>query len=238
MSDEMNASPSSMVVGDFIVDEDGCSICLDPFTSLHPATVTKCKHEYHLHCILEWSRRRSQCPVCLQHLVLKDPASQEMAAAATRENESKTKRSNQETEHPPRARGRLMRRRAAAVPPGARRIMVVRRRRPSTNPPPLHYFPATDSSPSAAPAVTPADTRSRSRSSESLKSRLSTASIRYREWFSKGTRSLKEKIMARNDSMKELSSTGIAGIAKLISRVSSTGSTAGASHSRRKAGGH
>ncbi|XP_073049040.1 E3 ubiquitin-protein ligase RHF1A-like [Primulina eburnea] len=58
--------------------EDGCIICLEPFNSLDPPMVTKCKHEYHFQCILGWSQRSYECPICSQHLVLKDPASQEL----------------------------------------------------------------------------------------------------------------------------------------------------------------
>jgi len=34
--------------------EDACSICLDAFCDSNPSTVTNCKHDYHLQCILEW----------------------------------------------------------------------------------------------------------------------------------------------------------------------------------------
>ncbi|GJN23083.1 hypothetical protein PR202_gb10700 [Eleusine coracana subsp. coracana] len=33
--------------------DDSCSICLDAFCDSNPSTVTSCKHEYHLQCILE-----------------------------------------------------------------------------------------------------------------------------------------------------------------------------------------
>ncbi|KAL3507965.1 hypothetical protein ACH5RR_033347 [Cinchona calisaya] len=62
--------------------EDGCSICFEPFNSHDPSTVTNCKHEYHLQCILEWSQRSTECPICCQLLELKDPTSQELLAAA------------------------------------------------------------------------------------------------------------------------------------------------------------
>ncbi|XVF28911.1 hypothetical protein REPUB_Repub15cG0073400 [Reevesia pubescens] len=61
--------------------EDGCSICLEPFTVQDPATVTSCRHEYHLQCILEWSQRSKECPICWQLFVLKDPSSQELLDA-------------------------------------------------------------------------------------------------------------------------------------------------------------
>ncbi|KAE8698024.1 RING-H2 group F1A, putative isoform 3 [Hibiscus syriacus] len=54
--------------------EFGCCICLEPFTVHDPTTVTSCRHEYHLQCILEWSQRSKECPICWQSFVLKDPA--------------------------------------------------------------------------------------------------------------------------------------------------------------------
>ncbi|KAM7277412.1 hypothetical protein ACFE04_019278 [Oxalis oulophora] len=34
--------------------EDACSICLEVFCDSDPSTVTSCKHEFHLQCVLEW----------------------------------------------------------------------------------------------------------------------------------------------------------------------------------------
>ncbi|KAG4961113.1 hypothetical protein JHK87_037746 [Glycine soja] len=34
--------------------DDACSICLEAFCDSDPSTVTSCKHEFHLQCILEW----------------------------------------------------------------------------------------------------------------------------------------------------------------------------------------
>lgn len=65
--------------------EDACSICLEPFCDTDPSTVTSCKHEYHLQCILEWAQRSKQCPMCWQLLSLKDPASQELLEATEQE---------------------------------------------------------------------------------------------------------------------------------------------------------
>ncbi|XP_052874618.1 E3 ubiquitin-protein ligase RHF1A-like [Gossypium arboreum] len=69
------SSPASSIGG--VLDdgvEDGCCICLEPFTVQDPTTVTSCRHEYHLQCILEWSQRSKECPICWQSFVLKDPA--------------------------------------------------------------------------------------------------------------------------------------------------------------------
>lgn len=65
--------------------EDACSICLEPYCDTDPSTVTSCKHEYHLQCILEWAQRSKQCPMCWQFLSLKDPASQELLEATEQE---------------------------------------------------------------------------------------------------------------------------------------------------------
>ncbi|PWA84811.1 zinc finger, RING/FYVE/PHD-type [Artemisia annua] len=58
--------------------DDACSICLEPFSNTDPPTVTGCKHEFHLQCILEWCQRSSQCPMCWQSISLKDSSSQEL----------------------------------------------------------------------------------------------------------------------------------------------------------------
>ncbi|XP_022746879.1 E3 ubiquitin-protein ligase RHF2A-like isoform X2 [Durio zibethinus] len=69
--------------------DDTCSICLEEFSDSDPSTVTNCKHEFHLQCILEWSQRSSQCPMCWQAISLKDPASQELLEAVERERSFK-----------------------------------------------------------------------------------------------------------------------------------------------------
>ncbi|KAI3443350.1 hypothetical protein Pfo_000015 [Paulownia fortunei] len=65
--------------------DDACSICLEAFCDNDPSTVTICKHEFHLQCILEWCQRSSNCPMCWQSISLKDPASQELLEAVERE---------------------------------------------------------------------------------------------------------------------------------------------------------
>ncbi|XWS59344.1 hypothetical protein CRYUN_Cryun08bG0113600 [Craigia yunnanensis] len=65
--------------------DDACSICLEEFSESDPSTVTNCKHEFHLQCILEWCQRSSQCPMCWQAISLKDLASQELLEAVERE---------------------------------------------------------------------------------------------------------------------------------------------------------
>ncbi|KAH7561331.1 hypothetical protein ACOSP7_015993 [Xanthoceras sorbifolium] len=65
--------------------DDACSICLEAFCDSDPSTVTSCKHEFHLQCILEWCQRSSQCPMCWQPISFKDPTSQELLEAVERE---------------------------------------------------------------------------------------------------------------------------------------------------------
>ncbi|XP_062082500.1 E3 ubiquitin-protein ligase RHF2A isoform X2 [Humulus lupulus] len=65
--------------------DDACSICLEDFCDSDPSTVTGCKHEFHLQCILEWCQRSSQCPMCWQPISLKDATSQELLEAVERE---------------------------------------------------------------------------------------------------------------------------------------------------------
>ncbi|XP_019199548.1 PREDICTED: E3 ubiquitin-protein ligase RHF2A-like [Ipomoea nil] len=65
--------------------DDACSICLEAFPDNDPSSVTVCKHEFHLQCILEWGQRSSQCPMCWQSLSLKDPNSQELFDAVEHE---------------------------------------------------------------------------------------------------------------------------------------------------------
>ncbi|KAI9154236.1 hypothetical protein LWI28_023094 [Acer negundo] len=50
-----------------------------------PSTLTNCKHEFHLQCILEWCQRSSQCPMCWQAISLEDPTSRELLEAVERE---------------------------------------------------------------------------------------------------------------------------------------------------------
>ncbi|CAI0447589.1 unnamed protein product [Linum tenue] len=65
--------------------DDACSICLEDFCDSDPSTLTTCKHEFHLQCVLEWCQRSSQCPMCWQPISLKDPTSQELLEAVERE---------------------------------------------------------------------------------------------------------------------------------------------------------
>nr|XP_043630681.1 E3 ubiquitin-protein ligase RHF2A-like [Erigeron canadensis]XP_043630688.1 E3 ubiquitin-protein ligase RHF2A-like [Erigeron canadensis] len=79
-------SPAAFVEGGIQeACEDSCSICLEGFCDNDPGTVTSCKHEFHLQCILEWCQRSSNCPMCWQAISLKDPSSQELLEAVEHE---------------------------------------------------------------------------------------------------------------------------------------------------------
>ncbi|CAI9785826.1 unnamed protein product [Fraxinus pennsylvanica] len=64
----------------FVRDGSGEAFC-----GSDPSTMTCCKHEFHLQCILEWCQRSSQCPMCWQSISLKDPSSQELLDAVEQE---------------------------------------------------------------------------------------------------------------------------------------------------------
>ncbi|XP_022723041.1 E3 ubiquitin-protein ligase RHF1A-like isoform X2 [Durio zibethinus] len=286
--------------------EDGCSICLEPFTVQDPVTVTSCRHEYHLQCILEWSQRSKECPICWQLFVLKDPASQELLDAVRNERYCRSRNisavptdlhhfhdvfgipedafhsddldfDERILQHLAAAasQARYVRRRERQRSSGLGPSQVLFLTSPETMPraQPTHptssdecqnlsYWSQHDSLASGMPSVnidppsplTPAvnvvsraaasgdkatklsqpqlDTARRPISSEmfsfseSIKSKWSIASARYKESISKGTRGLKEKLLARNNSVKELSkgvqremSAGIAGVGKMIERL-------------------
>ncbi|CAL5431863.1 unnamed protein product [Camellia sinensis] len=90
--DEINKTESHLTSAAAFVEggiqescDDACSICLEAFIESDPSTVTTCKHEFHLQCILEWCQRSSNCPMCWQSISLKDPSSQELLEAVERE---------------------------------------------------------------------------------------------------------------------------------------------------------
>ncbi|KAD0864870.1 hypothetical protein E3N88_43598 [Mikania micrantha] len=79
-------SPAAFVEGGIQeACDDSCSICLEDFCDNDPKTVTSCKHEFHIQCILEWCQRSSNCPMCWQAISLKDPSSQELLEAVVQE---------------------------------------------------------------------------------------------------------------------------------------------------------
>ncbi|GAY42589.1 hypothetical protein CUMW_068080 [Citrus unshiu] len=237
--------------------EDACSICLEPFSTDDPATVTSCKHEYHLQCILEWSQRSKECPICWQQFVLKEPACQELLAAIESERLSKSRpiasaapvTFPEDFDNGPDGtyfdyddmEARIMQHLAAA------RYF---RRREMQRYPALDASQVVDSSSAAtASLMLPTNANSPNFCHGSSDTDIPTSVIRstdnaqppssdpgtnrdgpfksrYKESISKGTRSLKERLLSRNTSVKELSkevqremSAGIAGVAKMIERL-------------------
>ncbi|KAK7412654.1 hypothetical protein VNO78_04182 [Psophocarpus tetragonolobus] len=278
--------------------EDSCSICLEPFTLHDPSTVTCCKHEYHLHCILEWSQRSKECPICWQSLALKDPASQELLAAVEDEKRMRSRNitnSRGPLEQLNDSHVRYLRidlygtvlliyrslfpsfnnqmqiiplqddscsddsdfddqitRRLVAAASRARFVQRQHRKRsPGAGPSEglgvdssVHVSGVqtalrTSSASGVSSTVieplalnnTPGSARRPNTSEmfslpESFKSKFSAASARYKESISKGTQGLKEKLLAHNVSVKELSkgvqremNAGIAGVARMIERL-------------------
>ncbi|KAH7366118.1 hypothetical protein KP509_18G064000 [Ceratopteris richardii] len=41
-----------------------CPTCLEGFDSRNPPKLTSCGHAFHLPCILEWTERSNNCPIC------------------------------------------------------------------------------------------------------------------------------------------------------------------------------
>ncbi|XP_076884850.1 putative E3 ubiquitin-protein ligase RHB1A [Bidens hawaiensis] len=49
-------------------EEDTCPTCFEEYDSENPRIVTKCNHQFHLSCILEWMERSQTCPICNQEM--------------------------------------------------------------------------------------------------------------------------------------------------------------------------
>ncbi|CAN8275285.1 unnamed protein product, partial [Cochlearia groenlandica] len=263
-----SSSSSPFVISDNDDDDDtddACSICLEPFSLHDPSTATSCKHEYHLHCIIEWSQRSKECPICWQLFVLKDPSSQELLSAVVKERVMKTRNvssSSPRSIYQSPSQGYLSEEsqfsssfeeefsRHFAETSAHRRenqlsssilfptigpldhisTMVSRVEQQNRNPgssttvsPPSSV---TNNGSRISPERSASQTQEASSLPEAIKSKLSDASARYKESISKSKQGLKEKILARNNSVKELSkgvqremNAGIAGVARMIQRL-------------------
>ncbi|KAF8046976.1 hypothetical protein N665_3284s0006 [Sinapis alba] len=236
--------------------DDACSICLEPFTLQDPATVTSCRHEYHLQCIIEWSQRSKECPICWQFFVLKDPVSQELLAAVDKERLMETSNIRSSSSSPASIHQddfhsheefssfdeQFLRHLTEASHRRCTRETPI----PSNDPTPTTDIPNLGHISAVIAHVehqnanppSPADTSYGSRISpgpspseasslpEAIKSKLAAASARYKESISKSKQGLKEKLLARNSSVKELSkgvqremNAGIAGVARMMERL-------------------
>lgn len=286
--------------------DDSCSICLEAFCESEPSTVTGCKHEFHLQCILEWCQRSSQCPMCWQSISLKDPTSQELLEAVERERSFRFNPSRNSTifnhptlgefelQHIPAGANdaeieeRIIHHLAAAAAMGRARHVARREGQRSRSSaqgrphflvfsanPDSHAAPASSSPPQreesesadavgeeSSQQITPLpsaqggqdsaaangshgmssnDRSSPSQSSpssqdragpselsfsESMKSRLNSVSMRYKESISKSTRGWKERFFSRNTSIADLGSevkrevsAGIATVSRMMERL-------------------
>uniref|UniRef100_A0A2P2LQA9 RING-type E3 ubiquitin transferase n=1 Tax=Rhizophora mucronata TaxID=61149 RepID=A0A2P2LQA9_RHIMU len=105
--------------------DDACSICLESFCESDPSSMTSCKHEFHLQCILEWCQRSSQCPMCWQSLSLKDPESQELLEAVENERSNRLRPSRNATifHHP--MLGNFELQHVRALPPAYKRLLFL-----------------------------------------------------------------------------------------------------------------
>ncbi|CAF1774850.1 unnamed protein product [Brassica napus] len=303
--------------------DDACSICLEPFCDSDPSTLTSCKHEYHLQCILEWCQRSSQCPMCWQSISLKDPIGQELLEGVVQERNLRFNPSRNATifrhptlgdfelQHLPAGvdnaelEERIIQHLAAAAAMGRARHgtrreghrssrsstqgghpqFMVFSPHPNAPPPPpmlsspshrdetdtatnlphnatigegsLHSNmqppPASSHPHQASPSASDSNSRSPNQSSpsdqdragpselqsfsESLKSRLTSVSTRYKESITKNTRNWKDRFFSRNTSMAELGSevkrevtAGIATVSRMMERLETrenSGSRAG-----------
>ncbi|XP_071717285.1 probable E3 ubiquitin-protein ligase RHB1A [Rutidosis leptorrhynchoides] len=49
-------------------EDDVCPTCFEEYDADNPKIVTKCNHQFHLSCILEWMERSDTCPICGQEM--------------------------------------------------------------------------------------------------------------------------------------------------------------------------
>ncbi|KAG4156057.1 hypothetical protein ERO13_D03G149900v2 [Gossypium hirsutum] len=54
-------------------EEDVCPTCLEEYDAENPKIISKCKHHFHLACILEWMERSDTCPVCDKEMIFDLP---------------------------------------------------------------------------------------------------------------------------------------------------------------------
>lgn len=256
--------PQNVVaVDDRTSEEDVCSICLDAFDSNeNPPTVTSCKHAFHLQCILEWSQRSKECPICWQSIVLKDPASQELLSMVEDERSMRSDLTVRHIYEEPEVNhdveyndmhfeeemmrsfgSRRHKQRVSGVGPSVPRADSSIGQEMYTSLEEFHslgYASLQDNrdstrNPRVVDNESPSGNGSPGRPiaadmhafSESVKSKFSAASARYKETISKSTQGLKEKLLlAKNSPVKELS-RGVqremsAGIARIFERLDPT----------------
>ncbi|ESQ37687.1 hypothetical protein EUTSA_v10028991mg [Eutrema salsugineum] len=53
-------------------EEDSCPICFEDYDVENPRLTTKCEHDFHLSCLLDWIERSDSCPICDKEVVFDD----------------------------------------------------------------------------------------------------------------------------------------------------------------------
>ncbi|CAE6144268.1 unnamed protein product [Arabidopsis arenosa] len=53
-------------------EEECCPICFEDYDVENPRLTTKCEHDFHLSCLLEWIERSDRCPICDKEVVFDD----------------------------------------------------------------------------------------------------------------------------------------------------------------------
>ncbi|KAL5982554.1 hypothetical protein ACLOJK_016627 [Asimina triloba] len=244
-----SASPSSALMAGAQDSDDACSICLEPFTADDPATVTKKQRVPNMLAVacLEGSR---EVPSYADDSDFDERIMQHLTAAAMGRTHHFSRREwhrssgmshseilvfpspSNESDVPQSHATNLI------GSQGAHCFVS-----PENGSPTILLSPTTDRQPTSSShasmdsdigdnsqTATPSPRRSRSSElfsfSDSLKAKLSAASSRYKESISRSTRGLKEKLLSRNGSVKELSkevqrevTAGIAGVARMMERL-------------------
>ncbi|KAL7096439.1 hypothetical protein ACP275_10G079200 [Erythranthe tilingii] len=231
--DEVKKAGDDMAFHGGIQDpcEDACSICLEAFCANDPSTVTICKHEFHLHCILEWCQRSSNCPMCWQSISLKDPTSQELLEAVERERSIRFTPSRNATvfhqvQHLPvglndsELEDRIIQHLVAAASMGRSHHHISRRDpslRLSSSASQTNQVSTSSSissvndnrshaSESSTPYFDSAGPSDFQSFSDTWRSRFNTISMRYKDSISNSTRGWKERLFSRSSSVADIGS--------------------------------
>ncbi|XP_010456296.1 PREDICTED: probable E3 ubiquitin-protein ligase RHB1A [Camelina sativa] len=53
-------------------EDECCPICFEDYDGENPRLTTKCEHDFHLSCLLEWIERSDSCPICDKEVVFDD----------------------------------------------------------------------------------------------------------------------------------------------------------------------
>ncbi|KAL4567061.1 hypothetical protein LXL04_022632 [Taraxacum kok-saghyz] len=64
--DDVGIYISKGLDGSKVEEEDVCPTCFEEYDAENPRIITKCNHQFHLSCILEWMERNDTCPFCNQ----------------------------------------------------------------------------------------------------------------------------------------------------------------------------